>query len=122
MSPCRLYLLEGVPEDETAEICALLDSEGVAYYVVPASFLGVSPASIWLHDAADEARAKALLDDYQAARGERARREYEALKREGRHLTLAGGIRAHPMRFMAALAFAALVLYLSLGPFLNFGK
>ncbi|NNM83438.1 MAG: hypothetical protein HKL98_12680 [Burkholderiales bacterium] len=115
-------MLGDVPEDEEREICELLDANAIPYYQVPASFLGVSPASIWVHEASDYERAKRLLDEYQVERGERARREYEQLKSEGKHVTFFSHLRAHPLRLLFAIAFIAFVLYFSLGPFLNFGR
>ncbi len=115
-------MLGDVPEDEEREIHDLLDENAIPYYRVPASFLGISPASIWLHDASDYERARRLLDEYQVERGVRARREYEQLKSEGRHVTFFSHLRAHPFRFLFAIAFIFFVLYFSLGPFLNFGR
>lgn len=122
MSPCRLFMLGGVPDDEADEVRMLLGEAGIDYYEVPASFLGVSPASLWLHDSDELGRAKALIDAYQAERAMRARDEYDRLRQEGRHRTFAGALKEHPFRSLLFFAIIALILYLSLSPFLNFGK
>ncbi len=118
MNPCRLFMLCGVPEDEAIEIRELLEENGIDYYEVPASFLGISPASIWLRDGGEFRRARALIDGYQIERAKLARSEYE--RRGGK--TVFDGIRAHPVRFFVYIAAIAVILYLSLSPFLNFGK
>lgn len=115
-------MLGGVPDDEAFEIRELLEEHGIEYYEVPAGFLGISPASLWLRNAGEFQRARALIDSYQVARAVRARSEYAQLKSEGRNTTVLGAVRAHPLRFLVYFAAAAVVLYLSLSPFLNFGK
>lgn len=115
-------MLGGVPDDEAFEIRELLENGGIDYYEVPASFLGISPASIWLHDCGELQRARALIDSYQKARGARARSEYERLKEAGGNRTVLDGLKEHPVRFFMYLAIIVVILYLSLSPFLNFGK
>ncbi len=115
-------MLGGVPDDEADDIRALLDGAGIDYYEVPASFLGVSPASLWLHNSAELERAKALIDAYEVERAMRARSEYDRLRQEGLHKTLPDSLKAHPLRTIAYIAAIAVILYLSLSPFLNFGK
>jgi hypothetical protein len=122
MSPRRLFMLGGVPDAEADDIRALLEEAEIDYYEVPASFLGVSPASLWLHDSAELEKAKALIDAYEVERALRARSEYDRLKKEGKHTTLLGACKAHPVRTIAYIAASAVILYLSLSPFLNFGK
>ena len=115
-------MLGGVPEDEADDIRELLENGNIDYYEVPASFLGVSPASIWLQDCDQFPKAKALIDSYQFERAGHARSEYENLKSRGEHKTLLDSIKDHPLRLLATLIAMAVVLYLSLSPFLYFGK
>ena len=115
-------MLGGVPEDEADDIRELLENGNINYYEVPASFLGVSPASIWLQDCDQFPEAKALIDSYQFERAGHARSEYENLKSRGEHKTLLDSIKDHPLRLLATLIAMAAVLYLSLSPFLYFGK
>jgi hypothetical protein len=115
-------MLGGVPDDEADDIRALLDEAEIDFYEVPASFLGISPASLWLRDSGDLERAKAMIDAYEVERATRARREYDRLKKEGRHTTLLDALKAHPLRITVYAAAIAVILYLSLSPFLNFGK
>lgn len=115
-------MLRDVPEDEAEDIRALLSENSIDYYEVPASFMGITPASFWLRDSAEYQRAKALVDDYQTGRTARARSEYEKLRDEGKNMTLFGSAKAHPFRFLVYIALIAIVIYFSLSPFLNFGK
>ncbi len=115
-------MLGGVPDDEAEEIRELLNNGGIDYYEVPASFLGVSPASLWLRDCNLLPEARALIDGYQFERASRARSEYESLKSRGEQKTLLDSARNHPLRFLAYFVAMAAILYLSLSPFLYFGK
>ncbi len=115
-------MLGGVPDDEAEEIRKLLDDGGIDYYEVPASFLGISPAALWLRDSDRLPEAKALIDGYQFERAKRARSEYESLKSRGEQQTLLDSAKNHPFRLLAYLVAMAAILYLSLSPFLYFGK
>lgn len=115
-------MLGGVPDDEADDLRALLEENEIDYYEVPASFMGVSPASLWLQDASEYPRARALIDHYQIERSAHARSEYARLGSEGRQRTLFDSMRDRPVRFFLYLAIMAAILYFSLSPFLNFGK
>ena len=69
--------------------------------------------AIWLRDAGDYARARSLLDEYQAERTIRMRAEYERLKREGKQKTLIDAVMEKQLLFLVNLLVAALVVYLS---------
>ncbi len=115
-------MLGGVPDDEAEEIRALLSENEIGCYEVPGSFMGISPPSIWLFDCSDYQRAGKLIEDYQEKRAALARGEYQRLKNEGRHKTILDSMKSHPFRFFIYLLLISLVIYLSLSPFLNFGK
>ncbi|HQT25787.1 MAG TPA: DUF6164 family protein [Burkholderiales bacterium] len=115
-------MLGGVPDDEAEDIRALLSENEIGYYEVPANFMGISPPSIWLFDSSEYARARKLIGDYQVERAALARSEYQRLKTEGHHKTLLDSLIAHPFRFFIYISLIALVIYLSLSPFLHFGK
>ena len=84
--PVQLMRLRGVHEDEVRELRELLEQNAIAYYETPAGNWGISMPAIWLHEDADLARARALVDDYQRERSQRVRSEYEALKAAGQQL------------------------------------
>ena len=79
----RLFNLRNVPADEADDIRELLQREGLDWYETPPSPWGISHGALWLRDAAQWPRGKALLDDYQRQRGERTRGEHEEKKSEG---------------------------------------
>jgi len=120
--PVKLFSLRGAPDDEVEEIRGLLTGNGIDFYETPAGNWGVSSPGIWLNDADQLAKARSLIDRYQRERAVRVRAEYEQLRREGRAETVFGRIRNEPIRFIFLLALALFILYLSIRPFIDFGK
>ena len=112
-----LYSLRGVPEDEAEEIRRLLVSEGIVFHETTGGLLGLGTPAIWLPDARELPRAKALIDAYQRERCDANRAEYERLRAEGRQRTLLDIVREDPLRFVLYLAIVGGVLYLSIMPF-----
>ncbi len=113
----RLFSLAGVPEDEAAEVRALLTRESIDFYETPPSKWGISSGMIWLHDDSQLERAKALLADYQATRFAEARARYLEDKAQGRVDTLFQRFLRNPIQFFFYLAIVILLLYLSIRPF-----
>lgn len=108
-----LFKLNGVPDDEADDVRMLLADNAIDYYETSAGNWGVSMPAIWLTDADDYTRARALLDEYQQARTIRMRAEYERLKREGKNKTFVDAIREKPLQILMHLLIAVLVIYLS---------
>lgn len=118
----RLLLnLRHVPDDEADDVRALLERHGFGYFETPPSRWGISLGGIWLREDEDLEAAQAVLARYQAERAAQARAAHEAERREGRAETLLQRIRRDPLRILAVLAGIAVVLYLTLMPFLTFG-
>jgi len=120
--PVLLISLRNVPDDEAAEIRALLDTNRFEFYETPAGRWGISAPAIWLKEQQDLKPAKALIEEYQKERFSRQRAEYDRLKREGKNKTLGDVIREEPIRFLLYLAIVAMVLYFSIKPFFALGK
>jgi hypothetical protein len=117
-----LFKLRNVPDDEAEDIRELLAEKNIDFYETHAGSWGVSMPGIWLHDDVHLKEAKSLIESYQRDRAGAARAAYEQLKSEGKHTTVLCKIMEHPIRFLM-LAFAVLfILYVSLSPFLEFGK
>jgi hypothetical protein len=116
-----LFRLNGVPDDEAADVRALLDEHHIDYYETEAGRWGISLAAIWLRDEAQLIHARELIDDYQQQRFVSAREEYEKRKAAGEVETLFGRALREPLRFLLYLAAILLILYLSLTPFLALG-
>ena len=83
-----LFRLNGVPDDEAADIRALLEQRHIDYYETDAGRWGISVAAIWLRDEDRLIEARRLIDAYEEERAATARAAYEELRRENRHDTL----------------------------------
>jgi hypothetical protein len=117
-----IFRLNGVEDDEAAEVRQLLDAQGFAYHETSGGFLGLGVAGLWLLDGTQKAAARALIDRYQAERSARLVAEYQALRRSGQAETTLQRAMRHPLRTLFYLAGAAAVLYLVLVPFLTLGR
>ena len=109
-----LLNLRNVPDDEAAEVRALLDQHHIAYYETAASPWGISAGGIWISQPDQVERAKALMSEYQAQRGTRMRAEREAALREGRGETFGSLLRTRPGYVIGMLLAILLVLGLTL--------
>ena len=119
--PELLFRLNNVPEDEAFEVRQLLEENQIDFYETPGGNWGISVAGIWLRDKSQLADAKQLLDDYQRERQQRVRAEYLEQKNRGEQVTLWRRICANPIQVIALTALAAVILYFSVKPFLDFG-
>ena len=117
--PIRLFSLKDVFDDEADEVRELLRKHAIEFYETPPSKWGLSSGAIWIKDEELHDRAKSLLDDYQVERSIRVRQQYEQLRKEGKHERMIDRLRRHPLQVVFYLAFALLILYLSIMPFLR---
>jgi hypothetical protein len=62
-----------VPDDEAADVRAMLDAAHIPWYETEPSRWGISHGGIWVRDDEDDASANALMAYYHASRRERAR-------------------------------------------------
>ncbi len=116
-----LMNLRGVPDDEAEQVRGLLRERGIEFFETPPSRWLVSAGAIWISDDDDAERARELLADYQQRRQAQARADYERRRREGTVEGLGARLCRQPLRLALYLAGAAVVLYLSLVPFLELG-
>jgi hypothetical protein len=108
-----------VPDDEAADVRAMLDAARIPWYETEPSRWGVSHGGIWIRDDEDAPRARALMAEYQAARRERARAEREAALRDGTAETFADIVRREPLRVaFAILGILGALALLAVVPFL----
>lgn len=114
-----IFRLNGVPDDEAAEVRALLDEHGFDYHETSGGFLGLGVGGLWLLDDSRKADARALIDAYQEERAKRMAAEHRALQEAGLAETTLQRISRRPLQSMFYLAGAAAVLYLVLWPFLK---
>ncbi|MEM7401696.1 MAG: DUF6164 family protein [Pseudomonadota bacterium] len=118
----QLFKLRNVPDDEAEEIRALLKNNHIDYYETPAGNWGISMPAIWLLEEDQLDRAKALIEEYQRQRFERAKVVREQAKHAGKKESLFAALFANPIQTILYTAFAAVILYFSIKPFLNFGE
>jgi len=118
----RLFNLRNVPDDEASEVRQLLEENHISFYETKVSGWGFSSPAIWLNDEAQLDNARALLDAYQKRRAASARAAYEQLKQEGNAPTLLGNMLRHPFVSIGLILAILFVLYVSLSPFIQFGK
>lgn len=115
----QLFILRGVPDDEADDVRKLLTDHGIDFYETPPGNWGISMPALWLNNEYQLERAKSLIDDYEEQRLIRVRAEYHQLKNEGKHRTFFGEVRSHPVRMVAFVALALVILYFSTKPFID---
>ncbi len=113
-----LLNLRNVPDDEVADVLALLDDNGIGHYQTKPSPWGISAGGIWIEDADAHARAKALMAVYQQQRGDTARAARRAALEDGSAETFASLLRRRPLFVLATLLGMLVVASLVLLPFL----
>lgn len=118
----QLFKLKGVPVDEAEDIRNLLTNHYIDHYETPAGNWGISMPAIWLNNEAQLIEAKSLISQYQDERLAKTRDQYEKNKKEGRHRTIISELLENPVQSILYVAFAVVILYFSIKPFLNFGQ
>lgn len=112
-----IFHLKDVPEDEADDVRELLRANKLDYYETSAGKWGVSLAAIWLKDAAQQDRARQLIDEYQSCKIKQVRAEFDRLRNEGELETFASVVRNHPLRVIAVLLGILFFVYLLVIPF-----
>lgn len=120
--PVQIFKLRDVPEDEAADVRALLAEHELEFYETSGGNWGISSAGIWLKDESQFAQARALIDEYQLIRQQRMQQEYAALKQRGQQRTWLHLIIENPLRAVLYVVGVAVVLYITLKPFLHFAR
>jgi hypothetical protein len=118
----QLFRLRNVPDDEAQEIRDLLSRHHIDHYETPAGNWGISMPAIWLNDDGQLEEAKELIEQYQNQRLARVRDEREKRKREGKKPSYFADFLENPIQVILYAAIAAVILYFSIKPFLNFGQ
>ncbi len=120
--PKLLLKLRDVSDEEAHEVTDLLAAHGIAHYATPAGPFGITAGGIWLNEAADHARARMLMDEYQAERSRRVRAELAQARLEGRAETFWTHLRRHPLRTLVHLALAVFILLIFFAPVVQLGS
>lgn len=108
----QVFRLKDVPDDEAEEIRNLLTEHHIDHYETPPGNWGISMPAIWLHDEEQLDEAKRLIGEYQIQRSAKFR------SNSGQRRSLL----ENPGQLILYIAFAAMILYFSIKPFLNFGQ
>jgi len=113
-----LFKLTHVPDDEAAEVRALLDEAEIHYYETDAGFWRVGLDAIWLANGEQETHARELMEAYQATRTSQQRQLYGELQADGRAPNLWQKFCESPLRFVGFILIVVFILALTLLPFL----
>ena len=111
--------MRNVPEDEALEVRELLEENEIEFFETFAGNWGMSMPALWVKQEGQFAEARRLLDEYQLARAERIKSEYESQLAKGETRTMWHSFLEDPFRFLAYMIAIALVLYFSLRFFLT---
>ncbi|WP_111497168.1 MULTISPECIES: DUF6164 family protein [Marinobacter] len=117
--PHFLMNLRHVPDDEAEEIRELFQAHDVDYYETPPSRWGISMGGFWTRDADEADRARALLETYQADRARDQRADFQRRLEAGQVPSLGQRLMQKPVTVLASLLAIALILALTLAPFLR---
>ncbi len=113
-----LFNLRNVPDDEAADVRALLETHRVDFYETPMGLFGISAGGYWLRDKDAYPAARALIDRYQEERRQRVRAEQAEAERDGSAPTFARLLREQPgfvlSRLLGIVVILGLVLLLPL--------
>ncbi|MBA2237661.1 MAG: hypothetical protein H0W24_03020 [Lysobacter sp.] len=104
-----LLNLRNVPEDELAEVRAMLEQHRIGFYETRPSRWGMSFGGVWVADDEDVPEAKRVMADYQAARQARVRAEHARAREDGSAETFRDVLREQPLRVLLT-AVAVIVL------------
>ncbi|MFC3282552.1 DUF6164 family protein [Litchfieldella rifensis] len=114
-----LFKLRDVPDQEAEEVRQLLREHQFDFYETSAGRWRLSVAAIWLKDDSQAAAARSVIDEYQAELTARARQAHAELEAQGRAPTLWGKLSQQPLRCLLFIVAAAIVLGVSILPFLG---
>lgn len=114
-----VFRLRNVPQEEAAEVRALLDEHEIEWYETTAGNWGVAMPGIWVSDVEDLPQARQLINDYQQQRSESQRKHYEEGLRSGETPTLLQRISAQPLQMGGIIVFCLFILYVMINPFLQ---
>lgn len=112
--PKQLLNLRYVTDEEAEEVVELLERARIEHYLTPPGSFGISAGGIWLVHEADQARAQALMDEYQAERSKRVRQELDQARSEGRVETFWSLLKRRPLQtglYLFAAIFILMVLF-----------
>jgi hypothetical protein len=105
-----LLNLRHVPDDESDDVRALLDENGIGWYETRPNRWGISAGAIWISEVGDVLEARRLMAQYQQSRQLQAREQREIDRREGREPSFLDVLRNEPARVVLTLVGILLML------------
>ncbi|MDT8428679.1 MAG: DUF6164 family protein [Pseudomonadales bacterium] len=115
-----LFRLKNVPEDEAAEVRALLVEHDIPFYETDPGNWGISMPALWINEESRWQEAKALIEAYQTERSKRVRDEYQDLKSKGQVPGFGNALRRNPVQFISYSLLIVAILYISISTFFGF--
>lgn len=114
-----LFPLRYVPEDEAEAVRRLLDEHGFDWYETSAGNWGISMPGLWLADETQFDDAQSCLNSFQETLTQDAQDNLAKARAAGEHDTLLKRLRRNPLGIVLGLAGIALILYITLWPFIR---
>ena len=112
-----IFALKDVPESEANAIRSILDDNGIIYYETAAGRWNISVAALWVADNEDYVPARQLINAYQIELQQELAKEQDEMPLP----TLWQTFSHRPFTVIVFLTAVAIVLGLSIVPFLRFG-
>jgi hypothetical protein len=114
-----IFRLNNVPEEEADAVRELFKEHDVDFYETSAGKFGISVAGIWLKDESEVPRARRLIEDFQADHSARMRQDWQDSVERGEADTFWRRLRREPLRMVLFLLAIAVILYISIVPWLE---
>lgn len=114
-----VFNLRNVENDEAKDVFELLEQHNIDFYQTHGGSFGISLPGIWVHDEAEYARARSLIDQYQQERQQRVQNDYRQLKACGQNDNLIRRLRRMPNRMITFSIAIIMILIVSIVPLLD---
>ncbi len=74
----KVYDTNWASAEEISDILALLQRHAISHYETPKGVFGLSVGAIWVKQDSDYERARQIIEEYDKARAQRVRQQYES--------------------------------------------
>ena len=115
-----LFRMRHVPEDEAKDVRDLLEKNNIEFFETFSGTWGISIPAIWVSRNDQYTEARKIIDEYQAERTDKVKKELLDREIKGVKLRVSDVFIQSPLRFLLSLLAIIIVLYISLRFFLFF--